>query len=92
MEYIVALSPEEKETLQNFQTKVHQVIIDLGKIELQLSDLLNVKEQVKTVMSDIVTSQNTFFADLETKYGKGGVDPQSYEYVVSDSDNGSETK
>jgi hypothetical protein len=86
-EYRVSLSPEEKATLEKFQTKVHQVIIDLGKIELQLSDLLNVKEQVKKVMSDIVTEQNTFFAELENKYGKGGVDPQSYEYVVSGSTN-----
>jgi hypothetical protein len=45
------LSLEEKTTLEEFQTKVHQVIIDLGKIELQLSDLHNVKEQVKQVMT-----------------------------------------
>jgi len=80
------LTPEEKQQLEAFQNKVHQVIIDLGKIELQLSDLLNVKEQVKKVMADVVTQQNQYFADLETKYGKGGVDPQSYEYVVSGED------
>lgn len=78
------LSPEEKTTLEGFQTKVHQVIIDLGKIELQLSDLQNVKEQVKQVMTQIVSDQNQYFADLEEKYGKGGVDPKSFEYVLSE--------
>jgi hypothetical protein len=78
------LSLEEKTTLEEFQTKVHQVIIDLGKIELQLSDLHNVKEQVKQVMTQVVTDQNQYFADLEAKYGKGGVDPKSYEYVISE--------
>lgn len=82
----IPLTLEEKQQLEAFQSKVHQVIIDLGKIELQLSDLHNVKDQVKKVMADVVTSQNQYFADLEAKYGKGGVDPQSYEYVVSGAD------
>jgi hypothetical protein len=78
------LSPEEKAALEQFQTKVHQVIIDLGKIELQLSDLQTVKDQVKQVMSQVVAEQNQYFADLEEKYGRGGVDPKSYEYVLSE--------
>jgi flagellar biosynthesis chaperone FliJ len=78
------LSPDEKSALENFQTKVHQVIIDLGKIELQLSDLHSVKEQVKQVMTQIVADQNQYFADLEEKYGKGGVDPKSFEYILSE--------
>lgn len=77
----ILLSEDEKASLQEFQKKVHQVIIDLGKVELQLSDLLNVKEQIKAAMSDIVTDQNQYFADLESKYGKGMVDPQTFEYI-----------
>lgn len=77
----ILLDEAEKASLQDFQKKVHQVIIDLGKIELQLSDLLNVKEQVKDGMSQIVSEQNQFFAALEEKYGKGLVDPHTFEYV-----------
>jgi arsenate reductase-like glutaredoxin family protein len=77
----ILLDEAEKASLQDFQKKVHQVIIDLGKIELQLSDLLNVKEQVKDGMSQIVSEQNQFFATLEQKYGKGLVDPHTFEYV-----------
>jgi hypothetical protein len=53
----------------------------LGKIELQLSDLLNVKEQIKDGMAQIVAEQNQFFAALEEKYGKGLVDPHTFEYI-----------
>jgi hypothetical protein len=53
----------------------------LGKIELQLSDLLNVKEQIKDGMSQVVSEQNQFFATLEQKYGKGLLDPHTFEYV-----------
>lgn len=77
----ILLSEEEKGSLQEFQKKVHQIIIDLGKVELQLSDLLSVKEQIKAAMADIVTEQNQFFANLEEKYGKGVVDPQTFEYI-----------
>lgn len=77
----ILLSEEEKGSLQEFQKRVHQIIIDLGKVELQLSDLLSVKEQIKAAMADIVTEQNQFFANLEEKYGKGVVDPQTFEYI-----------
>lgn len=77
----ILLSEEEKASLQVFQKKVHQIIIDLGKVELQLSDLLNVKEQIKAAMADVVTEQNQYFADLEQKYGQGVVDPQTFEYI-----------
>lgn len=77
----ILLSEDEKAALQEFQKKVHQVIIDLGKIELQLSDLLNVKEQIKDGMAQIVAEQNQFFAALEEKYGKGLVDPHTFEYI-----------
>ena len=77
----ILLSEEEKASLQEFQKNVHQIIIDLGKVELQLSDLLSVKEQIKQAMAGIVTDQNKYFADLEAKYGKGVVDPQTFEYI-----------
>jgi hypothetical protein len=77
----ILLDEAEKAALQEFQKKVHQVIIDLGKVELQLSDLLNVKEQIKDGMAQVVTEQNQFFGALEQKYGKGLVDPHTFEYV-----------
>ena len=77
----ILLDEEEKASLQEFQKKVHQVIIDLGKVELQLSDLLNVKEQIKDGMAQIVSEQNQFFNALEQQYGKGLVDPHTFEYV-----------
>lgn len=75
------LDEQEKKQLEDFQTRVHQVIIDLGKVELQLSDLENIKSQIKAAMVDIVEEQNSYFKALEEKYGRGVVDPKTFEYI-----------
>lgn len=78
-----ALSPEEKQTMEQFQQSVHQIIMDLGKVELQLSDLESVKKQIKDAMAQVIEQQNQFFAKLEEKYGKGVVDIKTMEYIAS---------
>lgn len=77
----ILLDETEKAKLEQFQTKVHQVIIDLGKVELQLSDLETIKSQIKDSMASIVEEQNVYFQELEEKYGKGVVDPKTFEYI-----------
>jgi len=77
----IALDEQEKKQLEEFQTRVHQVIIDLGKVELQLSDLETIKSQIKSAMAEIVEEQNSYFQTLEEKYGKGVVDPKTFEYI-----------
>lgn len=77
----ILLDDAEKAKLEEFQKKVHQVIIDLGKVELQLSDLETIKRQIKDSMAEIVEDQNTYFYELEQKYGKGLVDPKTFEYI-----------
>ena len=48
-QYIMAtkLTEQEIEAIKGFQQKTQNVIMDLGKIELQMNDLLSVKEKVK---------------------------------------------
>jgi flagellar biosynthesis chaperone FliJ len=77
----ITLDEQEKKQLEEFQTRVHQVIIDLGKVELQLSDLETIKSQIKSAMAEIVEEQNSYFQTLEEKYGKGVVDPKTFEYI-----------
>ena len=38
--------------------------MDLGKIELQMNDLLSVKEKVKEAMAEVVKEQNEFFQSI----------------------------
>lgn len=80
----VKLTEEEIQNLQNFQQKTQGVILDLGKIELQLKDLGEIKKQVLAVMDQLVKDQNDFFKTLEESYGKGQIDLENYTYIPAD--------
>lgn len=80
----VSLSEQEIETLKSFQQKTQGVILDLGKIELQLKDLTEVKKQVMEVMDQLVRDQNEFFREIEETYGKGQIDLENYAFVPAD--------
>jgi len=80
----VSLSEQEIETLKSFQQKTQGVILDLGKIELQLKDLTEVKKQVMEVMDQLVKDQNEFFREIEATYGKGQIDLENYAFVPAD--------
>jgi hypothetical protein len=80
----VRLSEEEIKALQEFQSKTQGVILDLGKIELQLKDLNEVKKQVMAVMEQLVKDQNEFLKQIEETYGKGQIDIENYSFIPSD--------
>lgn len=80
----VNLSEQEVETLKAFQQKTQGVILDLGKIELQLKDLNEVKRQVMEIMDQLIKDQNDFFRTIEETYGKGQIDLENFTFVPSD--------
>jgi len=80
----VKLSEQEIETLKAFQQKTQGVILDLGKIELQLKDLNEVKRQVMEIMDQLIKDQNDFFRTIEETYGKGQIDLENFAFVPAD--------
>ena len=78
------LSEQEIETLKEFQQKTQGVILDLGKIELQLKDLTELKRQVMEVMDQLIKDQNDFFRTIEETYGKGPLDLENFAFVPAD--------
>jgi len=80
----VKLSEQEIGTLKSFQQKTQGVILDLGKIELQLKDLNEVKRQVMGVMDQLIKDQGEFFQTIEETYGKGQIDLEKLEFVPVD--------
>jgi hypothetical protein len=58
--------------------------MDLGKIELQLSDLESVKAQVKDVMKEVSKEQTEFFKKIEETYGKGQINLETYEHIADE--------
>lgn len=75
------LSEQEIEAITDFQQKTQNVIMDLGKIELQMSDLESLKIQVKDVMKEISKGQGEFFKKIEEAYGPGQINLETYEHI-----------
>lgn len=78
------LTEQEIEAIKGFQQKTQAVIMDLGKIELQMNDLLSVKEKVKEAMAEVVKEQNEFFQSIEANYGKGQINLDTFEHIPSE--------
>jgi uncharacterized protein YqfA (UPF0365 family) len=77
----IKLKENEIEALQGFQKRTQDVITDLGKIELQMSELEDVKAKVKEGMAKVVEEQNEFFKTLEESYGKGQINVSTFEFI-----------
>ena len=75
------LTEKEVEALKSFQARTQNVITDLGKIELQMTDLEEMKSQVKASMTAVLEEQNAFFKTIEETYGKGQIDLNTYEFI-----------
>jgi hypothetical protein len=78
------LNEQEIEAIKGFQQKTQNVIMDLGKIELQLSDLESVKVQVMDVMKEVSKEQSEFFKKIEDTYGKGQINLETYEHIATE--------
>lgn len=78
------LNEQEIEAIKGFQQKTQAVIMDLGKIELQMNDLLSVKEKVKEAMAEVVKEQNEFFQSIEANYGKGQINLDTFEHIPAE--------
>ena len=78
------LNQQEIEAIKDFQQKTQNVIMDLGKIELQLSDLESVKVQVMDVMKEVSKEQTEFFKKIEDTYGKGQINLETYEHIATE--------
>jgi chaperonin cofactor prefoldin len=78
------LNQQEIEAIKDFQQKTQNVIMDLGKIELQLSDLESVKAQVMDIMKEVNKEQTEFFKKIEETYGKGQINLETYEHIATE--------
>ena len=78
------LTEQEIEAIKGFQQKTQNVIMDLGKIELQMNDLLSVKGKLKEAMAEVVKEQNEFFQSIEANYGKGQINLDTFEHIPAE--------
>lgn len=81
---VTKLNEQEVEAIKGFQQKTQNVILDLGRIEMQMMDLLDLKEKVKEVMTQVGKEQSEFFQTVESTYGKGQINLETFEHIRSE--------
>lgn len=78
----IKLTQEEINELARFSNTTQSIIQDLGKLELQMQDLQEIKAQVLGVMTTMKIEQRTFFEKLHGQHGPGEIDYQNLTYKV----------
>ncbi len=68
------ITEQELQQLQSIQDSHNQIILELGKIELEKIKLQERKHQVKQYLENIQDESQTLSEFLEQKYGKCSID------------------
>lgn len=80
----IKLTEQEVESLKSFQQQANAIISDLGKISFQMSDLETVKAQVLEAKAKLASEQSEFFKSLESTYGKGQLNLETFEFIAAE--------
>ena len=71
---VVKFTKEELESLQNFQTKSEQTILQLGRIHLSQIRLKEQENLIKSQIKELEKSEQDLDQKLSDKYGRGSLD------------------
>ena len=71
---VVKFTKEELESLQNFQTKSEQTILQLGRIHLSQIRLKEQEDIIKSQIKELEKSEQELAQKLSDKYGRGSLD------------------
>lgn len=80
----IKLTEEEVEALKGFQQQANAIISDLGRISFQMSDLESLKSQVLEAKTKLASDQGEFFKTLESSYGKGQLNLETFEFIPAE--------
>ena len=80
----IKFTEEEIKQLKDLQTKVDQIIISLGQISLQRTQLDKLEESTKDEFSRLKQQEVTLGESFSKKYGVGTLDINSGEFIPQD--------
>jgi hypothetical protein len=80
----IKLKDQEIEAIKGFQERTNDIISDLGRIALKMSDLEDVKSKVFEAKAKLASEQNEFFKEIEESYGKGQINVDTFEFFASE--------
>lgn len=75
------LSNKELQELKDYQEKINLIVINLGKLDLQISSLKRDHEKLVKDYQEIEKSQYETAKSLQDKYGEGNINLENGEFT-----------
>jgi hypothetical protein len=74
------LSNEELDSLKNLKEQYNQTSRTLGRIELEIFNLIEEKEKIKQQFFDLKNQELELVNQIKTKYGEGSISLETGEF------------
>ena len=74
------LSNEELDSLKNLKEQYNQTALILGRIELEILNLIEEKEKIKQQFSNLKNQELELVNQIKTKYGEGNISLETGEF------------
>ena len=71
----------ELKTLQEYQEGVNKIIVNLGRLDLQIDALKRDKEKLLKEYQELEVNQIKTAQELQNKYGEGNIDLENGEFT-----------
>ena len=75
------LSNEELDSLKNLKEQYNQTALILGRIELEILNLIEEKEKIKQQFSNLKNQELELVNQIKTKYGEGSISLETGEFL-----------
>lgn len=69
------------EDIKKIQEEYNDLTFNMGKVEIQLIELNNIKNEIKSKLDKLKQIENQLLRDLELKYGKGDINIENGEFT-----------
>lgn len=71
----------ELKTLKEYQEGVNKIIVNLGRLDLQIDTLKRDKEKLLKEYQELEVNQIKTAQELQNKYGEGNIDLENGEFT-----------
>ncbi len=75
------LTNEELDSLKSLKEQYNQLALVLGRVELEILNLIEEKEKIKQQFSDVKNQELDLVNKIKTKYGEGSVSLETGEFL-----------
>ena len=75
------LLDNELQTLKGYQEGINRIIVNLGRLDLQIDTLKRDKEKLLKEYQELEVNQTKTALELQDKYGEGNIDLENGEFT-----------